>query len=232
MREARRGRRARAGRSGRRGGVPRARAARARTQAGQRIREVAEQDAQVGAGSRWAQGRSRARPIMRAAEAPARQTRWPSTGAPSHVPSSSVEPAEIACIPALRERIVAACEVVVAEHGERRVAGRGHELGRGRREPRSRAAACDEVARDRDDVGLELAPPSSRSGAAAEPGPIAGVHVGDVQDREPVEIARKAGRAGASRTRLRSASDSAPDAATPAAAAAPTASMPTLHRLV
>ena len=107
-------------------------------------------------------------------------------------PSSSVSPPRSSGVPALRERIVPAREVVVAEHGDRRVARRGHELGRRRREARGRATARDEVARDRDDVGLELAPPTRRSGATAcRPGPEARVHVRDVQDREPVELARE-----------------------------------------
>ncbi len=74
---------------------------------------------------------------------------------------------EIVGLPALRERIVPAREVVVAEHGDRRVASGGHELRRCGREARRGAAARDEVARDGDDVGLELCRPARRSDAAA-----------------------------------------------------------------
>ena len=60
--------------------------------------------------------------------------------------------------------------------------------------PGSGPAASDEIARDGDDVGLELRRPARAAAQQRQARAEACVHVGDVQDREPVEIAREAGQ--------------------------------------
>ena len=70
------------------------------------------------------------------------------------------EPAEIVGVPALGERIAPAREVVVAEHRDGRVTRRGHELGGRGCESRGCAGGAHEIARDGDDVRLELLGPA------------------------------------------------------------------------
>ena len=97
--------------------------------------------------------------------------RRPFTVTSAAVPSSSVEAAEIARVPALRERIAPACEVVIPEHGERTVAGGRDELGGRRCEPRSGPAARHEVTGHGDEVGLELGAHSTQRRSSVSPGP-------------------------------------------------------------
>ena len=160
---------------------------------GQDVGEMAEQDAQIGAHVEVRGG-----VVVRLAEVAlgggAGQREAPAVERELRRRAiEQLEAAEVAGVPALRERIAAAREVVVAEHGVGAVAGGRDELGGGRREPRSGPAACDEIPRDRNEVGLQLARPLRAPAEQAEPRPEARVHVRDMQDRERLELARQAG---------------------------------------
>ena len=160
---------------------------------GQDVGEVAEQDAQVGAHVEMRGGVVvAARAGVRSAEAPAIETRRPFSETLRRRAVEQLEPAEVLGVPALRERVAAVREVVVAEHGERAVARGRDELGGGRGEARSSPAARDEIARDRDEVGLELGGPFDAAAQQDEAGPVARVDVRDVHDGEAVELARDA----------------------------------------
>ena len=205
------GRRARARRSGRRAGGPRARDARCRAPAGAACPgsgRAACAGRRSGRGG-W-QGRTPGSRIMRSAEAPASEMRRPLTASSIAAPSSSVDAAEVARVPALRERVAAAREIVVAEHRDGAVARRAHELGS--RRPRSPAPARRRATRSPVTATMSGSSSLAHSRAAAQQGEaraVARVHVRDVQDREPVEGSsgsrdRDLAHAPAQRQRLRS----------------------------
>ena len=72
------------------------------------------------------------------------------------------------------------------------MAGGRDELGGGLRESAGRTAARDEVAGERDQIGLDLGCPPGAAAQQREPRAIARVHVRDVHHRQPVEVARQA----------------------------------------